>query len=129
MNAGFHHSRAVKTRWFCLCTLMAVSLSLVSVGDVGRPPEQGANQEEDVVSEKRLIVGFRQGTGRDAKDALHDEIGSRLIREFVSISADLVVVTSRLTAAEAIVRYEENESVRYAERDKKIRVPTDPSEE
>ena len=97
---------------------VACAIVLVTLLVAAEDGMNGANTHD--CEKKRLIVGFDEQVDRTEKTAVHHEVGARFIREFSSIAADVVVVTSRLSVAEAILKYQQDVRVRYAERDQVV---------
>ena len=93
------------------------------IGLYGLGTSLAESKQEDRLSEKRLIVRFTSGVERDTRTKIHHAVGARVIRELASISADVVIVTSRWTVAEAIGLYQADQRVQYAEKDEAIRTP------
>ncbi len=114
--------------------LMGIGLTCCVAFAAGRQEEGRMQKQEEekngttALDKKRLIVGFQSGVDRESRNQIHHQVGARMILEFVSIAADLVVVTSRLTTAEAVAEYQKQESVRYAEPDQRVHHQEQPGE-
>lgn len=97
------------------CSVLSYSVVHSAEAEHAEVPRRDGSMDS-----KELIVGFREDVDRGTKDALHHRVGGKRIREFVMISADMVVITSRLSVVEAIAMYEADEHVQYAERNQPV---------
>ena len=63
----------------------------------------------------QVLVKFNEGVSEEQAQALHDRLGSTILKRFEKLHIDLVRIKSGLTVEEATELYQENPQVAYAE--------------
>ena len=63
----------------------------------------------------QVLVKFKEGVSQEEAQALHDRLGSTILKRFQRIHIDLVTIKRGLTVEEAIKLYQEDPPVAYAE--------------
>jgi hypothetical protein len=63
----------------------------------------------------QILVKFNEGVSQEEAQALHDRLGSTILKHFQKLNIYLVKIKSGLTVEEAIKLYQEDLNVAYAE--------------
>lgn len=63
----------------------------------------------------QVLVKFKGGVSQEEAQALHDRLGSTILKHFQKMNIDLVKIKRGLTVEEAIKLYQEDPHVAYAE--------------
>ena len=63
----------------------------------------------------QVLVKFSEGVSEEQAQALHDRLGSTILKHFEKLHIDLVKIKSGLTVEEAIKLYQKDHHVAYAE--------------
>lgn len=63
----------------------------------------------------QVLVKFNEGVSEEQAQALHDRLGSAILKHFQKLHIDLVKIKSGLTVEEAIRLYQGDPQVAYAE--------------
>ena len=63
----------------------------------------------------QILVKFKQDVSQEEAQALHDRLGSTILKHFQKMNIDLVKIKSGLTVEEVIKLYQEDPNVAYAE--------------
>jgi thermitase len=63
----------------------------------------------------QILVKFNEGVSQEEVQALHDRLGSTIIKHYKKLNINLVRIKRGLTIEEAIKLYQEDPNVVYAE--------------
>jgi hypothetical protein len=63
----------------------------------------------------QVLVKFNEGVSEEQAQALHDRLGSTILKHFEKLHIDLVKIKSGMTVEKAIKLYQEDPHVTYAE--------------
>lgn len=63
----------------------------------------------------QILVKVNEGVSQEEAQALHDRLGSTILKHIQKMNIDLVKIKGGLTVEEAIKLYQEDPSVAYAE--------------
>ncbi len=63
----------------------------------------------------QILVKFKEGVSQEESKALHNRLGSTILKHFQKLNIDLVKIKRGLTVEEAIKLYQEDPNVAYAE--------------
>jgi thermitase len=81
-----------------------------------------ANHPEYAAGE--ILVKFKQDVSRAEAKSFHNRCGSKILKHFERINADLVQIKEGWTVEQAIKAYQEDPSVEYAEPNYTRRIQT-----
>ncbi len=82
-----------------------------------------ANHPEYAVGE--ILVKFKKDVSREEANSLHSRCGSKILKHFKRINADLVQIKEGWTVEQAIKAYQGDPSVEYAEPNYTRRIQTE----
>ena len=63
----------------------------------------------------QVLIKFNEGVSQEEAQAIHDRMGSTILKRFQKLHIDLVKIKIGLTVEEAIRLYQEDPHVAYAE--------------